>query len=458
MAIIRPRLTDYHNILLAQEDVDFAIPFIDEDLPLCVDPFLLWKSPSQQDNSLHLTLINSFNYLGYLANNKKENLAIDILINLSECNEVGLGFSGSRKGARIGQKTANEIISLFKSIPEINRNGFSHFEEIQLYVDQISKDRISDITCCLLKSFLIDYTIDQCSKYTIPLEDTSITNVYNQRDNVIIPTEKVKLPINADTKAPILLVPKRWLRRAPWINSDDYVRGYYLEKVLNKNDNCPERGEILNFNRQNYDVVQNYIKTKELSVKDCKNDPLFKPIPVLSAKRKFEEIQKLPTGKTANADRKYEDLMCQLMSSLLYPHLDFASEQSRTDSGVLIRDLVFYNNRSVDFMNDIYKNFDSRQIVMELKNVAAIDRDHINQLNRYLSNEFGRFGVLLTRNPIPKAMFKNTIDLWAGQRKCLLVLTDTDIELMVNVFETQQRTPVEVLKKKYLEFTRACPG
>ena len=31
--IIRPRLSDYYNIPLLQSEVDFAIPFIDEDIP-----------------------------------------------------------------------------------------------------------------------------------------------------------------------------------------------------------------------------------------------------------------------------------------------------------------------------------------------------------------------------------------------------------------------------------------
>lgn len=39
--ILRPRLNDYHKILLNQEKTDFFIPFLDEDLPLYVDPFLL---------------------------------------------------------------------------------------------------------------------------------------------------------------------------------------------------------------------------------------------------------------------------------------------------------------------------------------------------------------------------------------------------------------------------------
>ncbi len=41
MAIIRPRLNDFHSLPFKQEDVDFAIPFLDEDIPLYIDPFLL---------------------------------------------------------------------------------------------------------------------------------------------------------------------------------------------------------------------------------------------------------------------------------------------------------------------------------------------------------------------------------------------------------------------------------
>jgi hypothetical protein len=52
MALIRPRLTDHYNVPLTQEEAGFAIPFLDEDIPLCVDPFLLWKSPSQQEHGL----------------------------------------------------------------------------------------------------------------------------------------------------------------------------------------------------------------------------------------------------------------------------------------------------------------------------------------------------------------------------------------------------------------------
>ncbi|WP_339793300.1 hypothetical protein [uncultured Imperialibacter sp.] len=456
MAIIRPRLNDFHNLTFRQEDVDFAIPFLDEDIPLYVDPFLLWQISSQQDNALHTSIVNSFNQLGNLFVSGKDEEASQILIELTECDEAGLGNSKTKQGKKIGKKSAFEILNLYKSIPQLNKQGFQHFEEIQLFVDKISKDRISDISCCLIKSFLIDFTIDQCQKLNIPIEKCT-TRVYDYKKNQVV-TEETYLPLNPQSKQPILLIPKRWLRYIPWVNYEDFFNNYYIKDVQKEFDGRLNRVQLLDFNRKNYDLVQSYISIKEQNTQDLKNDPLFTQIPVLSAKRKISTVLKLPTGKTDNADRKYEDLVVQTMSSLLYPHLDFAKEQSRIDSGSQIRDLIFYNNRSYNFLQEIYDTYDSKQIVFELKNVKFLEREHINQLNRYLTEQFGRFGILVTRNRPPKNILQNTLDLWSGQRRCIIILDDTDLQLMGEVYESKQRLPIEVIKSKYIEFMRSCPS
>lgn len=453
--IIRPRLNDFHNLPFSQIEVDFAIPFLDEDIPLYLDPFLLWRSPSQQDNSLHLTIINSFNSLGrlFLVNEEE---AIEILKELSECDEVGFGTSKTRQGKKIGANLAHSILNNFKDIPQINSSGIQHLEELQLLVDNFSKDRVSDIACNLLKSFLIDYTIQKCEQLKIPMSTVNLYYFEIKKFKLIY--EKNKLPTNPNNKKPILLVPKRWLRFVPWINYEDYYDNYISTSKKILNGQKIERIEILEYNRQNYDQVQGYLKIKQLTQKDCKNDPLFTQIPILSAKRKINTILKLPTGKTNNADKDYENYLCPLLSSILYPELDFAQAQSRTDSGVLIRDLIFYNNTSHILLKEIYDTYKCRQIVFELKNVNGLDTSHINQLNRYLNNEFGNFGVIFTRNKPPRNVFKNTIDLWAGQRKCIIILDDDDLKLMCQVYENKQRKPIDVINKKYREFIRACPA
>lgn len=454
--IIRPRLNDYHKILLLQQETDFAIPFINEDIPLYIDPFLLWKSPSQMDNGLHQSIIESFNYIGYLVNKGLETQARNMLIISSECEAVGLGTSKNKKGLRIGIKVADEIISLFKNIGALKTNGFSHLEEIQLLVDKVAKDRVSDIACNLMSSFLIDYTQQNCSSTGIPMQKITYNNVYNVKKHSY-KEEEVYLPINPISKEPILLVPKRWLRYNPWISQDDYFSNYYKENV-DKGYFFRERIKVQLYNRENFDIVENYIKQKERTYADCKNDPLFMQLPLTSAKRKMNEILKLSSGKCDNSDKKYEEYVVQLLASLLYPHLDFAEAQSRNESGSQIRDLIFYNNQSIPFFKDIYQTYGSKQIVFELKNVKELNRDNVNQLNRYLNENLGKFGIFVTRNKPPKNIEKHLIDIWSGQRKCILVLTDTDLKLMTDIFENKQRYPYEVLNKIYINFQRKCPS
>jgi hypothetical protein len=380
------------------------------------------------------------------------------LIIASECDEVGLGVSGTRCGVRIGENQAREILDLFQRVPQYDQRGFSHVEEIQFFVDGISKDRISDFACSFIKSFLVDFTIDQCEKLGIRLSTCKIQHLYDLDKRGFISNAAMQLPVNPETGEPLLLVPKRWLRFTPWLHFDEYFSSYCpLDEAIHPGAK-PTRVGVLHYNRDNYGMVEEYVRQKERTAADCKNDPLFHQVPITSAKRKFNVIRKLPTGKDANADKKYEDAASELLASLLYPQLDFADVQSRTDSGVNIRDLIFYNNRSHPFLRDVFDEYESRQLVMELKNVRGIEREHINQLNRYMADTLGRFGVLVTRNAMPNAMIKNTIDLWAGQRRCIIALTDPDLEQMVEIYESKQRAPIDVLTKKYVEFQRACPA
>ena len=80
MSLVRPRLKDHHGISVSQAEVDFAIPFLDEDIPLYLDPFLLWRSPSQQDQSLHTDMITCFDHLRWLVEKGCEGVAVDNLI------------------------------------------------------------------------------------------------------------------------------------------------------------------------------------------------------------------------------------------------------------------------------------------------------------------------------------------------------------------------------------------
>ena len=213
---------------------------------------------------------------------------------------------------------------------------------------------------------------------------------------------------------------------------------------------------VQEYNARNYAQVERYVTEKENTAAQCQPDPLFKPFTPATLKSKFSAIRALPVGRVSGADRKFEDLVTDLLTSLFYPTLEFAESRVRTVSGAHIRYLIFYNDGKNPFWKDVRERFQARQPVFELKNVRALETEHVNQLYRYLDKEFGQFGVLVTRNPTPQAVQRNIVDLHSSKRAVILCLDDRDLELMLSMLDSS-RDPTDVIKKKFVEFSRLLP-
>ncbi len=171
----------------------------------------------------------------------------------------------------------------------------------------------------------------------------------------------------------------------------------------------------------------------------------------------MSEIKALPTGRDQGADKKFEELAFDVLSSALYPELDLAGQQERTISGAHIRDVIFHNDGKTPFLTDLRDQYGARQLVFELKNVAELDTEHVNQLHRYLDDEdMGRFGVLVARKPPKASVQRNIVDLHSSKRRAVLCLNDSDLDLMVALLDSGRR-PIEALRKKHVEFTRQLP-
>jgi hypothetical protein len=214
--------------------------------------------------------------------------------------------------------------------------------------------------------------------------------------------------------------------------------------------------EVLAHNRRSFIAVERYVDERERQAPKCKPAPLFDPLKLPTLQKKLAQLRAIPTGKNEGSDKRYEELAYELLTSLLYPELEFAASQVRTASGAHIRDVVFYNDGKDEFLQDMRSRYDARQVVFELKNVASLSGENVNQLYRYLDAEFGRFGVLVTRNPLPRAVRTNLIDLHSSKRCIILCLDDSDLDLMVSLLASDHR-PSDALKKRYIEFTRLLP-
>jgi hypothetical protein len=456
--LVNPRLSDVFGLVIRQDEVDFVVPHLREDLPLYLDPFLLWKSDRPEYQTLHAALLGFVEQVRRHVIDGRTIGAKALLAEVSEPVELGLGYAaGTKRGSALGRGTISAITEMIRQIPQLQATGLNHMEILALLVPGIAEDRISDLTASVIKGWIAQFTERRCKDHGIPTRKYRLTGW--DADRLDWRPIDSRLPFSPIDGSPVLLAPLDLLRRLPWINYGDYYRTTYAPLVLppGRAGSVISKPEVLAFNRAHFDVVTGYVADREANADSCGPDPLFTPLTLSTMKKKVAELSALPTGRGDGADKKFEDLAFDVLSSLLYPELDLAAAQVRTASGAHIRDVIFHNDGKTPFLTDLRDLYGARQAVFELKNVAELETEHVNQLHRYLDDEdMGRFGVLLARTPPRANVQRNIIDLHSSKRCAVLCLDDSDLDLMVNLLDSGRR-PIEALRKKYVEFTRRLP-
>jgi hypothetical protein len=456
--IVNPRLSDVFSLVIRQDEVDFVIPHLREDLPLYLDPFLLWKSDDPEYRRLHADLLGFVDEVRKHAVDGRATRASMLLSEVSEPVELGLGYAaGTKRGSALGPGTIDGIVRTFQQVPQLQAAGLDHLEVLSLLVPGIAEDRISDLTASVIKRWLTEFTERRCEDWGIPTTRRRLLG-WDAAALDWRPFD-ARLPYNPSDGSPILLAPLSLLRRLPWINYGDYYRTAYAPLVLppGRAGGAVAKQDVLAYNRAHFDTVRGYVAEREAAADACAPDPLFTPLRLATVKKKVSEIKALPTGRDNGADKKFEEFAFDVLSSVLYPELDLAGQQERTISGAHIRDVIFHNDGKTPFLTDLRDQYGARQLVFELKNVAELDTEHVNQLYRYLDDEdMGRLGVLVARNPPKTRVQRNIVDLHSSKRRAVLCLDDSDLDLMVALLDSGRR-PIEALRKKYVEFTRRLP-
>ena len=134
------------------------------DLPLFVDPFLLFNSKKSEYRKLHDQMIE---YLRFLrdksANQQLDPGLIHAWYFFPEVKQNWLGFSYSgNQGRGLGRKFAYALHAnlgqLFKTFGNEGITKGSHLEKLCLISNGVGRDNISDFTNNLIRAFLLDYT------------------------------------------------------------------------------------------------------------------------------------------------------------------------------------------------------------------------------------------------------------------------------------------------------------
>jgi len=203
------------------------------DLPLFIDPFLLFGSEKEEYNRLHDEIIEYLVFLRdkALAGPVHEGL-LAIWYCFPEIKQNWLGFSLADNGGRgLGMDFARalhaSLSSIFSDFGSEAVTESSHLEKVCLIRDGVGRDSISDFTTNLIKDYLCSYS------QAFALEHLAL----QQRREVSVP--KVRFNRQTERWEPatytlpwakddyVILSPRDMLTRDDtWINKGDLVRRF----------------------------------------------------------------------------------------------------------------------------------------------------------------------------------------------------------------------------------------
>lgn len=444
-----PSFGQAFGIGVTQADADFVIPNLATDIPVCVDPFLLYKSRDPLLLDLHDRLLAVFGR-AFELHDAGDRAGLDRLIDFPEVNAIGFGYTQGRiAGSGLGWQLNQLLADLLETSEVIRERGLRHVEELQLLSVGVGPDRVSDITANVLKLALVEYTQQQSELWRIPLVSSAPLSHYLDHAEMEWRDGYFDLPVNPLSGAPLILVPRRIVRLLPWINYDDFY-SKEAQLLLPPRPQLPRypgmakqerlviaKKEMVAKIRESPAVLDRYVARKERdsgAALPLLHDEPDAPQLRTTGDALLARLAGIPTGAAAAAD--YQLLVYEILNFLFEPDLTGGQLEVRTYLGTERRDLVYWNEAERSFWKYARETYLSPLTMFEVKNVDALESDHINQAATYLGARLDMLGFVVTRHSPSAAVVRKVCSVYndspALPRKVILVISDSDLRKMID--------------------------
>lgn len=205
------------------------------DIPLFIDPFLLYASDKEEYKALHERILD---YLVFLRNKAAAGEVSFPKIKrwycFHEVKQNWLGYSetgngGSGLGVDFGESMTKNICGVFRDLRNETITDSSHLEKLCLFKTGVGRDNVSDFTCNLIKEYLLHYTEIFARNHLLPEQCrcVAVEKVVFDYEREVWRPGRFYLPyFNGDY---VILTPKDILTKDEnWINAND-MRHRFLE-------------------------------------------------------------------------------------------------------------------------------------------------------------------------------------------------------------------------------------
>ena len=479
------------------ENTQIQLEFVDIDLEmdyaLYIDPFLIAQLESQWSISADETIKNFFNtVVNMIIENKKEG-AIELFEFMSEPKEtcLGLSKSGTTNGKGVGNSNADEIIEGIIKSGVIEEGLVKNIEDIIVFVDNVGKDKLSDMVTNLIRYHLLQYTKKQCEIWGFPMTEMESLPYWNPQINDWDTTITQHLMIDGRN---ILLVPKFIVSKIDIFSSATYNWFFAIEEV--RNEHLERRSALVKYRkykngREKYSCskkdVNNYIGTQinngqYMSRKDflrkftLEKPYIFENFVAQSSKKikpmtheEMEEfvdsididilidnlvnqLSNINTGREAATE--YHMFIRDVLELLFYPYLVNPSVEEVIHDGRKRIDIVLENNSKAGFFHNLHNigRVFCPYVYIECKNYGQeVANPEIDQLAGRFSDYRGKFGILMCRSVMDRErLIKRCQDTYKDGRGLIIPLLDEDIRLMLQSIKEDEgyiQRYLEAIKK-----------
>lgn len=297
------------------------------DLPLFIDPFLLFNSKKEEYQELHRSIII---YLVFLRDKSiSRNIDKGLLkawYMFPEVKQNWLGFtqegnSGSGLGLKFAIALNKNLGVIFSDFGEERVTEDSHLEKLCLINSGVGKDNISDFTTNLIKEYLLSYTREFALKYLDKsyLKDFMVSRVRFNYTTETWESDRFTLPtINGEY---VLLTPKDMLTKDDtFMNSNDMY--HKIELIASSVDNEVLRASINNYLRM---ALRDDMKSKERKTvyeSIVSQYPQVVDYYIRAKERSKEEASSVSKSKVSFSERAFIENVAILVG-ILSNHTDF---------------------------------------------------------------------------------------------------------------------------------------
>lgn len=453
------RFSDFFRINKSQAELDFVDVPLETDILLYLDPYAFKITNDPWFDECNDLIVDFFQYVIQKIRRGKANESLILLRHLHEPNDTHLGFSRDEpRGKAIGQKYADMLLRGLMQSRAVQTGLLRDISDCELFIPNISNDRISDMATNIIRGKLIDYTQHQCHLYNISTRKVA-SGMFWDGNNKSWRNLYVDLPIYKGQK--IILVPKLAARYRLSIDHNYYYNYFVVEylqaehlransslvevlkngkkrvtkKKIKKKYPIHNKEFLFEFTQQHPDVLSKYksdilTKLPKLELSDEEIELKQKE------KREFDVIQicteldKIPRGRE-NAS-EYHDRIIGMLTFIFSGSLRNPVKEARINEGLKRVDISFTNRARSGFfyaLNQIH-NVHCPKVFFECKNYSDdVANPEFDQIVGRFSDKPGHFGVIVCRViENKKKVIQRCRSIVNDKREYVIVLEDREIK------------------------------